>query len=56
MLYRERYFLQSEYHRKPRKQNTEIFVAKEMVGVSTIVVYLHNIKLYTSQLAQIFSK
>jgi len=56
MLYREGDFLQSDSRTKYRKQNTELFIVKEMVGVSTIVIYLDNIKLYTSQLAQIFSE
>jgi hypothetical protein len=56
MLYREGDFLQSDYLTKSRKQNTELFIVKEMVGGFTIVVYLHNIKLYTSQLEQIFSE
>jgi hypothetical protein len=56
MVYREGDFLQSDYRTKSRKQNTELFIVKEMVVVSTTVVYLDNIKVYTSQLAQIFSK
>ena len=56
MLYREGDFFQSDSCTKSRKQNTGLFIVKEMVGVSTIVVYLDNIKLYTSQLVQIFSE
>jgi hypothetical protein len=56
MLYREGDFLQSDSRTKYRKQNTELFIVKEMVVVSTIVIYLDDIKLYTSQLAQIFSE
>lgn len=56
MLYRKGDFLQSDSRTKSRKQNTELFIVKEMVGISTTIVYLDNIKLYTSQLAQIFSE
>jgi hypothetical protein len=56
MLYREEDFLQPDSRTKCRKQNTELFTVKETVGVSTIVVYLDNIKLYSSQLTQIFSE
>jgi hypothetical protein len=54
MLYREGNFLQSDSRTKYRKQNTELFIVKEMVVLFTIVIYLDDIKLYTSQLAQIF--
>jgi len=56
MLYRKEDFLQSDSRTKFRKQNTELFIIKEIVGVSTIVVYLDNIKLYSSRLTQIFSE